>query len=136
MKNKGSTINSKSKFKNVVLQDSKEICLKNYLIGLLKEKRTDLNEKEWNIEKALKQSENQLNRDTKIFIDFIERTKNKVKNEDDELIKNRSSHDKAEIIFRKESTENKKLSEELERRVKVICLLKNYGSFVYKVMGQ
>lgn len=136
MKNKGSTINSKSKFKNVVLQDSKEICLKNYLIGLLKEKRTDLNEKERNIEKALKQSENQLDRDTKIFIDFIERTKNKVKNEDDELIKNRSSHDKAEIIFRKESTENKKLSEELERTVKVICLLKNYGSFVYKVMGQ
>ena len=33
MKNKGSTINSKSKFKNEVLMDNKEISLKNYLIG-------------------------------------------------------------------------------------------------------
>ena len=63
MKNKGSTINSKSKFKSEVLMDNKEISLKNYLIGLLKEKRTDINEKERNIEKALKQSENQLDRD-------------------------------------------------------------------------
>ena len=45
------------------LMDNKEISLKNYLIGLLKEKRTDINEKERNIEKALKQSENQLDRD-------------------------------------------------------------------------
>ena len=45
MKNKGSTINSKSKFKSEVLMDNKEISLKNYLIGLLKEKRTDLTRK-------------------------------------------------------------------------------------------
>ena len=56
MKNKGSTINSKSKFKSEVLMDNKEISLKNYLIGLLKEKRTDINEKERKIEKALKRT--------------------------------------------------------------------------------
>ena len=61
--------------------DNKEISLKNYLIGLLKEKRTDINEKERNIEKALKQSENQLDRDTKEFIDFVEETKKKLKME-------------------------------------------------------
>ena len=136
MKNKGSTINSKSKFKNVVLMDSKEICLKNYLIGLLKEKRTDINEKERNIEKALKQSENQLDRDCKEFVDFVENTKKKLKMEDDEFIQYRNCHEKAENQYRKECTEFKKLSEELERTVKLICLLRSYGVFVYKVLGQ
>ena len=136
MKNKGSTINSKSKFKSVVLMDSKEICLKNYLIGLLKDKRTDINEKERNIEKALKESENQLDKDCKEFIDFVEETKKKLKLEDDEFIKFRNFHEKAESLYRKECSEYKKLSEDLERTVKLICLLRSYGIFVYKVLGQ
>ena len=136
MKNKGSTINSKSKFKSVVLMDSKEISLKNYLIGLLKDKRTDINEKERNIEKALKESENQLDRDCKEFIDFVEDTKRKLKLEDDEFIRYRNLHEKTENLYRKECSEYKKLSEDLERTVKLICLLRSYGIFVYKVLGQ
>ena len=135
MKNKGSTINSKSKFKNEVLMDNKEISLKNYLIGLLKEKRTDINEKERNIEKALKQSENQLDRDTKEFIDFVEATKRRLKLEDDEYVKYRNLHEQAENLYRKESSEFKKLLEELERTVKSINVLRGYGIFVYKVLG-
>ena len=135
MKNKGSTINSKSKFKSEVLMDNKEISLKNYLIGLLKEKRTDINEKERNIEKALKQSENQLDRDTKEFIDFVEATKRRLKLEDDEYVKYRNLHEQAETLYRKESTEYKKLLEDLERTVKSINVLRGYGTFVYKVLG-
>jgi DNA repair exonuclease SbcCD ATPase subunit len=135
MKNKGSTINSKSKFKSEVLMDNKEISLKNYLIGLLKEKRTDINEKERNIEKALKQSENQLDRDTKEFIDFVEATKRRLKLEDDEYVKYRNLHEQAESIYRKESSEYKKLLEDLERTVKSINVLRGYGTFVYKVLG-
>ena len=136
MKNKGSTINSKSKFKSEILMDNKEISLKNYLIGLLKEKRTDINEKERNIEKALKLSENQLDRDTKEFIDFVETTKKKLKLEDDEYVKFRNLHEQTETLYRKESNEYKKLLEELERTVKVISVLRGYGIFVYKVLGQ
>ena len=135
MKNKGSTINSTSKFKSEVLMDNKEISLKNYLIGLLKEKRTDINEKERNIEKALKQSENQLDRDTKEFIDFVEATKRRLKLEDDEYVKYRNLHEQAESIYRKESSEYKKLLEDLERTVKSINVLRGYGTFVYKVLG-
>ena len=136
MKNKGSTINSKSKFKSEVLMDNKEISLKNYLIGLLKEKRTDINEKERKIEKALKQSEVQLDRDTKEFIDFVEATKRRHKLEDDEYVKYRNLHEQSENIYRKESTEYKKLMEELERTVKSINVLRGYGGFVYKVLGE
>ena len=136
MKNKGSTINSKSKFKSVVLMDSKEICLKNYLIGLLKDKRTDINEKERNITKALRASENQLDADYKEFIDFVEDTKKKLKKDDEDYIKVKTDHDDAENEYRKQNSEYKKYSEELERTVKLICLLKSYGSFVYKVLGK
>ena len=53
----------------------------------------------------------------------------------DEFIQYRNCHKKAENQYRKECTEFKKLSEELER-VKLICLLRSYGVFVYKVLGQ
>ena len=46
MKNKGNTINAKHRMRGLVMNDTRDICLKNYLIGLLKESRTDLNEKE------------------------------------------------------------------------------------------
>ena len=65
--------------------------------------------KERNIEKALKQSEYQLDRDTKEFIDFVEETKRRLKLEDDEYVKYRNLHEQAEILYRKEwKGENKK----------------------------
>ena len=134
MKNKGSTINSKSRLKSVVMNDTKEICLKNYLIGLLKEKRTDINEKERNITKALRDSENKLDSDYKNFLDFVEGTKKKQKKEEEELQRLKSLHEQKEIIYKREITDYKKLIEDLERTVKLICLLKSYGSFVHKVL--
>ena len=134
MKNKGSTINSKSRLKSVVMNDTKEICLKNYLIGLLKEKRTDINEKERNITKALRDSENKLDSDYKNFLDFVEGTKKKQKKEEEELQRLKSLHEQKEIIYKKEIADYKKLIEDLERTVKLICLLKSYGSFVHKVL--
>ena len=44
-------------------------------------------------------------------------------------------HEQAEILYRKESSEYKKLLEELERTVKSINILRGYGIFVYKVLG-
>ena len=134
MKNKGSTINSKSRLKSVVMNDTKEICLKNYLIGLLKEKRTDINEKERNITKALRDSENKLDLDYKNFLNFVEGTKRKQKKEEEELQRLKSLHEQKEIIYKREITDYKKLIEDLERTVKLICLLKSYGSFVHKVL--
>ena len=44
--------------------------------------------------------------------------------------------EQSENIYRKESTEYKKLMEELERTVKSINVLRGYGGFVYKVLGE
>lgn len=135
MKNRGSTINSKSRMKSVTLNETKEICLKNYLIDLLKEKRTDINEKERNITKALRESENRLDADYKDFVDFVEDTKRRQKKEEEELTRLKTLHEEKDNICKKELSDNKKLSEDLERTIKVICLLKSYGSFVHKVLG-
>ena len=75
MKNKGNMLNSKQRMRGLVMNDSRDICLKNYLIGLLKESRTDLNEKEKDITKALRDGETRLETDYRNFIEFVENTK-------------------------------------------------------------
>ena len=135
MKNKGNAITSKHRMRNIVMNDTRDICLKNYLIGLLKESRTDLNEKEKNITKALRDSENRLDTDYRNFIDFVEGTKKKQKKEEEELARLKSLHEENENLYKKECLDNKKLYEELEKTVKMICLLKSYGSFVHRVLN-
>ena len=135
IKNKGSPIYSKSKVKHVVINETKEIGLKNYLINLLREKRTNINNKEVTISKALKVSENQFDNDYKNFVDFIEDLKKKQKKEEDELQSIKLINENNEKLYKKELKKNKKLTESLERTVKSILLLKNYGSFVHKVLG-
>ena len=135
MKNKGNEITSKHRMRNLVMNDTRDICLKNYLIGLLKESRTDLNEKEKNITKALRDSENRLDTDYRNFIDFVEGTKKKQKREEEELVRLKTLHEEKDNLYKKECLENKKLYEELEKTVKMICLLKSYGSFVHRVLN-
>ena len=79
MKNKGNTLNAKHRMRGLVMNDTRDICLKNYLIGLLKESRTDLNEKEKDITKALRDGETRLETDYRNFIEFVENTKKKTK---------------------------------------------------------
>ena len=135
MTNKGNAITSKHRMRNLVMNDTRDICLKNYLIGLLKESRTDLNEKEKNITKALRDSENRLDTDYRNFIDFVEGTKKKQKKEEEELVRLKTLHEEKDNLYKKECLENKKLYEELEKTVKMICLLKSYGSFVHRVLN-
>ena len=135
IKNKGNAITSKHRMRNLVMNDTRDICLKNYLIGLLKESRTDLNEKEKNITKALRDSENRLDTDYRNFIDFVEGTKKKQKREEEELVRLKTLHEEKDNLYKKECLENKKLYEELEKTVKMICLLKSYGSFVHRVLN-
>lgn len=136
MKNKGSTINSKSRLKSVILNDTKEVCLKNYLIGWLKEKRTDINEKERNITNALKESEKRWDVDYKDFVKFVEDTKNKQKQEEEDLASLKAQQEDKNGIEKKETAEWKKNSEDLEKIVRMIGIFKSYGSFVHKVLNE
>jgi len=81
-KNLGSTLLSKPKSKQGYLQDCKEISLKNYLVDLLKDERTYMNDKELMITQAIKASENKLNLDYKNFLIFMDKEKQQLKNKD------------------------------------------------------
>ena len=57
------------------ITDNREISMKNFLLELLKEERCAINEKELMVNKALKDSENKMERDYKYFIEFIDKEK-------------------------------------------------------------
>ena len=65
--------------KSKILEKSKELCLNNYMITQLKEKRTEINKKEFFIDMALKNSEKQYEIDYRSFIDFVEEIKKRKK---------------------------------------------------------
>ena len=73
----GGGLNDRKKGK--ILEKSKELCLNNYMITQLKEKRTEINKKEYYIDMALKNSEKQYEIDYRAFIDFVEEIKKKRK---------------------------------------------------------
>jgi hypothetical protein len=119
--------------KDRVLEKSKELCLNNYMITQLKEKRNEINRKEFYIDMALKNSEKQYEIDYRSFIDFVEEIKKKEKKEEEVLNKLKAKKDSTESILIDEINLNKKLEEKCENIIKNIIILKNYGSFVHKV---
>ena len=121
--------------KNKILEKSKELCLNNYMITQLKEKRTEINKKEFYIDMALKNSEKQYEIDYRSFIDFVEEIKKKEKKEEELLNKMKNKKDSTESILNEEVNLNKKLEEKCEGIIKSIILLKTYGSFIHKVFN-
>ena len=79
-----------------VLQKSREICLDNYMITQLRQKRTEISKKEFFVEKALKRSEKQYEKDYRAFIDFVGDIKKKEKKEEEILNKLKNKRDQTE----------------------------------------
>jgi len=119
--------------KTKVLQKSREICLDNYMITQLREKRTEISKKEFFVENALKRSEKQYEKDYRAFIDFIGDIKKKEKKEEEILNKLKNKKDQTESKLMDEFSIYKKLMEKCDIMIKTIVLLKSYGSFVHKV---
>ena len=123
----------KDRKKSKILENSKEICRNNFMITQLRDKRTEINNKEKFIDMALKSSERQYEKDYRSFIDFVEEIKRKEKKEEEVLNKVKNKKDSTESNLTKEINLNKKLEEKCEIIIKTIVLLKNYGSFVHNV---
>ena len=123
----------KDRKKNKILEKSRELCLNNFMITQLKDKRTEINKKEIFIDMALKNSEKQYEMDFRSFIDFIEEIKRKEKKEEELLNNVKNKKDSTELKLIEEINLNKKLEEKCEMIIKNIVLLKGYGSFVHRV---
>ena len=127
---------SKFLLKSLALRVSKEVSKKNYMINLLKEKRTQINEKERIINRALKEFSEQFESDHRKFINFVENEKRKQKEEEEKLFNLKEEKEKKSRILHEEGRMKKKLDEMLERKIKDIFVLKSYGSFFNKVFGK
>ncbi len=95
--------------KSVALKVSKEACYKNYLISLLKERRTKINEKEYIINKAFEDFNDEFEKDYKKFINFVEEVKEKQRKDEDILIDLRQIREKKKIYMKKKNQEIKDL---------------------------
>ena len=137
MKNHGVVIaGGKFLLKSLALKISKEVSQKNYTINLLKEKRTQINEKERIINQALKEFSEQYESDHKKFIDFVEEEKRKQKLEEETMNYIKEKREKKHQNLIEENFMSKRLDEMLERKIKDIFVLKSYGSFLNKVFDK
>ncbi len=125
----------KNKTKSSVMSDTKEICLNNFVIEAIKNDMNNMNIKEKDYKKSLVNSENEFETDYKTFLSHLENRKNKLKKENSNLLKFKEIHEEAKERYYKELVKYKKLNEELEKKIKIISMLKNYGNFVYKFLG-
>ena len=126
----------KNKNKNSIISDTKEICLNNFVIEAIKNNINNMNITEKNHKQSLVLSENEFETDYKTFLNFLENRKNRLKKDNDTLLKLKEIHEEAKERYYKELVKYKKLNEDLEKKIKIISLLKNYGNFVYKFLGE
>jgi hypothetical protein len=122
--------------KKIIISDTREISRNNVVINTIKRdiRRMKLAEKNYN--KCLVKSQNDMKKDFKNFNAFIREKDDKIKAENAILLKLSDDHEKKLEMYDKEYQIYKKFSEELEKRVKIICLLKDYGNFIYKILGK
>ena len=119
--------------KSVFMKKTKEICLDNYKIKLMSEKRNELNTKKDVISNALKANEKIFEQDYKRFLEFVEDTNNSFKRQEYLLNKYKRIIDEKETEFNKQNLVNKKLKEDIEFIVRRILTLRYYGSFIHNV---
>ena len=124
----------KHKLKSKALKVSKSICRKNYLINSLKQRRTEVINKEFIIQKALKEFEVRLEMDKKKFINFIEEVKEKQKKDETKLIDLKNIRFEAEAKLEEEERKNKVLELNIYKKIKELYMQKDFGVFVHTVL--
>ena len=115
---------------------SRIISQKNYTINLLKEQRTKINEKERIIDQVVKEFSEQYEYDYKSFIDFVAEEKRKQMLEEETMNNLREKKDQKKASLDEETLMNKRLEENLDKRIREIYILKSYGSFLHQVFDK
>ena len=118
-----------------IMKNKDEICLDNYLIKELIKQRKYIDSKEKNIKKNLENCEKILDKDYKLFSDYIAENNSIDKKQQEILIQKKTENDKISKICMNLLNINKKYIEQNQLEIKKILLVKDSGSFVHKVFG-
>ena len=127
---------SRRHVRSVAIGISKGISQKNYTINLLKEQRTKINEKERIIDQVVKEFSEQYEYDYKSFIDFVAEEKRKQMLEEETMNNLKEKKDQKKASLDEETLMNKRLEENLDKRIREIYILKSYGSFLHQVFDK
>ena len=114
----------KNKSKSSIFSDIKEISLNNYLINEIKSGINNMITKQEIYKKALINRESEFETDYRIFLNYLENRKNRLKKENANILKFKEIYEESKERFYKELSLNKKLNEELDKRIKLIYFIK------------
>ena len=124
---------AKKNAKIKAIKMSKDISLKNYIIKLLVDKRSQIYEKEREMNNALKAFTNQYDIDNKMFNEYIEEVKRKQELDEDLISKIKIEKEKKEKILNEQIFELKRLEDYLEKKLKLLYGTHIYAAFVHKI---
>ena len=126
-------VNDRKKiYRNVAIKLHKDLSHKNYTINLLKEKRKEIDKKEFIINQSLKIFDELYEKDFRKYNNFIKELKNKQQKEESILYKLKRLKEEKENILEEEMLLNKRLENIIEKKIKELMILKDYGSFFMK----
>ena len=128
-------VGKRSQDKINIISNTREISRNNFLIDAIKKNINNIKLIEKNYKNSLVKSEKELKTDFTVFHKFLDSKNDKIKEENATLLNLRDKHEQALEKYDRELQRYKKLSEDLEKKVKIICLLKTYGAFIYKILG-
>ena len=121
---------------NTFIIQNREICKKNFLIGLIKNEREKIKIKEKEIQKDLEDAKKIFVKDEAEFNQFTQEKKVQFRKAELNLdINNRNNKILMEKI-RKCSMEVHETESEIVRNIKGIILYKNYADFIHKLLGK
>ena len=125
----------KKKLKSIALNINKKISQNNYLINSLKQRRTEITDKEFIIHKTLKEFESKLECDKRRFVHFIEDVKEKQKKEENKLLDLKNVRFKAQEKMEELDRIKRSLEQSIYKKIKELYELKDFGAFVHKIIG-
>jgi hypothetical protein len=128
-------IGKRSQDKINIISNTREISRNNFVIDAIKKNINNIKLIEKNYKNSLVKSKKELKTDFTDFHKFLDSKNDKIKEENATLLNLRDKHEQALEKYDRELQRYKKLSEDLEKKVKIICLLKTYGAFIYKILG-
>lgn len=112
---------------------SNQICLQNYLIKKIKEKRSEINENEKSIRTSLKKGEEQMERDINKYWRFIRKNEYKNCQINSYINDLRTNRENKESLFIKLQSINIKLEDELKKTLTEFLKRVRIADFVHKI---
>ena len=125
--------NTLKQTKSTVLKKSKEICLKNFLITQIKNKREEIDNIEKEITTNAEKADYQLHLDYQNFSNYKEGVNKEIKSLENEYKNIIQLNKIRENILKGEISKNQSLERNIENITKKIILLQNYGKFIHIV---